>query len=422
MKVAPPHPQEEARLAALDTLEILDTLPEAGFDELTRLASQLCGTPIALVSLVDNYRQWFKSRIGLDTPETPRDQAFCAHAILGEQLFVVEDTHRDERFHDNPLVTGGPRMRFYAGIPIKGASGLNMGTLCVIDHQPRHLTPEQQQSLAVLGRQVEAQLLLRLRVRELERREEELRSQRDTLANVQRQKDELLHKVMRDFRAPLARILTNAAFTLYGPHLPEEVLRATRDIRDAADGLHRTVSNLLDANGGEESLPLNATPFDVHLLLSEVARDFQQRLVSSPRRFTQAVKLVEPLVTADRELLRRVLVNLLDNAFQFTALGSSRVTLEASNPEPGLLELRVRDEGPAIPPAARAHLLDTHLPDAHTPGSGRAEGSNRLALAFCRRAVQAHGGWLWVEDNHPKGVAFCIRLPVHLHGPLFSGS
>ena len=422
MKAAPPHPQEEARLAALDTLEILDTMPEAGFDELTRLASQLCGTPIALVSLVDHYRQWFKSRVGLETPETPRDLAFCAHAILGEQLFVVEDSHNDERFHDNPLVTGGPHVRFYAGIPIKGASGLNMGTLCVIDHQPRRLTPDQEHALSVLGHQVEAQLLLRLRVRELERREEELRSQRDTLASVQRQKDELLHKVMRDFKAPLSSILTNSAFTLYRPHLPEEVLRATRDIRDAADGLHRTVSNLLDASGDETTLPLNATQFDANLLLSEVARDFQQRLVSSPRRFTQTVKLVEPLLTADRELLRRVLVNLLDNAFQYTALGSSRVTLEASNPEPGLLELRVRDEGPAIPPAARAHLFDAHLPDAHTPGSGRAEGSNRLALAFCRRAIQAHGGWLWVEDNHPKGVAFCIRLPVRLHGPLFSGS
>ncbi|HYO53375.1 GAF domain-containing sensor histidine kinase [Archangium sp.] len=422
MKVAPPHPQEEARLAALDTLEILDTLPETGFDDLTRLASQLCGTPIALVSLVDHYRQWFKSRVGLETPETPRDLAFCTHAILGEQLFVVEDTHRDERFHDNPLVTGGPHVRFYAGIPIKGLGGLNMGTLCIIDHEPRQLTPAQADALVVLGRQVEAQLLLRLRVRELERREEELRSQRDTLASVQGQKDELMQKVIRDFKAPLTSILTHTAFTLYGPPLPEEVLRATRDIRDAADSLHRTVTNLLDASGDEKSFTLNATRFDAHLLLSEVARDFQQRLVSSPRRFIQTVRLVEPLITADRELLRRTLLNLLDNSFQYTALGSSKVMLEASNPEPGLLELRVRDEGPPISPAARAHLFEAHLPDGHTPGSGRAEGGNRLALAFCRRAVQAHGGWVWVEDNHPKGVAFCIRLPVRPHGPLFSGS
>jgi len=97
------------------------------------------------------------------------------------------------------------------------------------------------------------------------------------------------------------------------------------------------------------------------------------------------------------------------------------VTLEASNPEPGLLELRVRDEGPSITPAARAHLFDAHVPE-HTPTTGRAEGGNRLALAFCRRAVQAHGGWLWVEDNHPKGVAFCVRLPTRPHGPLFPGS
>jgi signal transduction histidine kinase len=421
MKAAPLHPQEDKRLEALDTLEILDTMPEAGFDELTRLASQLCGTPIALVSLVDNYRQWFKSRVGLETPETPRDLAFCAHAILGEDLFVVEDSHNDERFHDNPLVTGGPHVRFYAGIPIKAASGLNMGTLCVIDHQPRHLTREQQDALAVLGKQVEAQLLLRLRVRELERREAELRSQRDTLTSLQRQKDELMQRVMRDFKSPLSSILTNATFTLYRPHLPDEVLRATREIRDAADGLQRTVHNLLDANSDEASFAFNPAQFDVSLLLSEVARDFQQRLVGSPRRFTQNVKLVEPLLTGDRELLRRTLINLLDNSFQYTALGSSRVTLEASNPEPGLLELRVRDEGPAIPPAARAHLFDAHLPE-HAPSTGRAEGGNRLALAFCRRAVQAHGGWIWVEENHPKGVAFCMRLPSLPHGPLFSAS
>jgi signal transduction histidine kinase len=419
MKVAPIHPQEEARLAALDSLEIMDSTPEAGFDDLTRLASYLCGTPIALVSLVDHYRQWFKSRLGLESPETPRDFAFCAHAILGDELFVVPDAIKDERFHDNPLVTSGPRMRFYAGIPIKGLNGLNMGTLCVIDQQPRHLTTEQQDALAVLGKQVEAQLMLRLRVRELERREEELRSQRDTLTSVQNQKDELLHRVMRDFKAPLSSILTNASFTLYRPHLPDEVLRATRDIRDAADGLQRTVHNLLDASSDEATFAFNPTEFDANLLLSEVVRDFQQRLVGSPRRFSHAVKLVEPLLTADRELLRRILTNLLDNSFQYTALGSSRVTLEATNPEPGLLELRVRDEGPGISPAARAHLFEAHPPE-HAPSSGRAEGGNRLALAFCRRAVQAHGGWIWVEDNHPKGTAFCLRLPVRPHGPLFT--
>jgi signal transduction histidine kinase len=419
MKVAPPHPQEEARLAALDALEILDTLPEAGFDELTHLASHLCGTPIALVSLVDHYRQWFKSRVGLDVAETPRDFAFCSHAILGEELFVVEDAHRDERFHDNPLVTGEPRLRFYAGMPIKGLDGHPLGTLCVIDQRPRQLTAQQANTLVVIGRQVEAQLLLRLRLRELERREAELHSQRDTLAHVQRQKDELLLRVMRDFKTPLASILTNVAFTLLRPHLSEELQRSARDIRDAADSLQRTVANLLDTSGDEaEALAFHPAPFDLNLLLSEVARDFQQRLVRSPRRFIQGVKLTQPLLTADRALLQRTLANLLDNSFQFTALGTSKITLEASNPEPGLLELRVRDEGPGVSPSARAHFFEAHLPHEHTPSSGRAEGGNRLALAFCRRAVQAHGGWIWVEDNHPKGAAFCIRLPLHPHGPL----
>ena len=422
MKVAPPHPQEQARLASLNTLEILDTLPEADFDDLTRLASRICGTPIALVSLVDQSRQWFKSHFGLDASETPRDMAFCAHAILGEQLFLVEDAHRDERFHDNPLVTGDPQVRFYAGMPLKGVSGLNLGTLCVIDRQPRQLTAEQVEALEVIGHQVEAQLMLRLRVRELERREEELRSQRDALASMQQQKGELLRRVIRDLKPPLASILTNASFTLYRAHLPEDMQRTTRDILDAAEGLQRTVSNLLDAGSGETELSLKASSFDVTVLLSEVSREFQQRLVSAPRHFIQSVRLTEPRLTADRDLLRRALTNLLDNSFQYTALGSGKVTLEASNPEPSLLELRVRDEGPPIPPAARSHLFDAHLPDANAAAARRAEGGNRLALAFCRRAVQAHGGWIWVEDNHPKGVAFCLRLPVQPPGAPASAS
>jgi diguanylate cyclase (GGDEF)-like protein len=162
MIAAPAPPDEKARLEALEAYEILDTLPEQVFDDLTFLAATICDTPIALISLVDRDRQWFKSRVGLDVGETPRDVAFCAHAILSpDRLFVVPDAERDRRFADNPLVEDGT-VRFYAGAPLRAtADGSAIGTLCVIDRRPRHLDAAQEKALAALSRQVIGQLELR---------------------------------------------------------------------------------------------------------------------------------------------------------------------------------------------------------------------------------------------------------------------
>ena len=150
-----PVPENEAqRLNALYACRILDTLPETEFDEVTLLAAQICGVPIAAVSLIDRDRQWFKSILGLEATETPRDMAFCAHTILQPDLMLVPDAERDPRFSKNPLVTGGPGIKFYAGMPLVTSDGLALGSLCVIDRKPRQLTPDQQTALRVLGHQV----------------------------------------------------------------------------------------------------------------------------------------------------------------------------------------------------------------------------------------------------------------------------
>lgn len=160
--VPAPLPQNECdRLAALRRYGVLDTPPEPAFDDLTRLAAYICGTPISLISLLDADRQWFKARVGLETPHTSRDLAFCSHAILGNDVLVVPDATADARFATNPLVTSDPHIRFYAGAPLVTSDGYSLGTLCVIDRVPRTLTPEQHDALCALSRQAIALLELR---------------------------------------------------------------------------------------------------------------------------------------------------------------------------------------------------------------------------------------------------------------------
>ncbi len=166
---APLPPDEVQRLADLRGYDVLDSLPEQAFDDLTLLAAHICQVPIALVSLVDEKRQWFKSRIGMDASETPRDVAFCAHSILSkDEVFEVRDTRADARFAANPLVTGGPMVRFYAGAPLVTPSGHALGALCVMDRTPRSLAPQQLAALRALSRGVVAQLELRRRTSALE--------------------------------------------------------------------------------------------------------------------------------------------------------------------------------------------------------------------------------------------------------------
>ena len=158
---APIPTNEAARLAALKAYHVIATETERSYDDITILASHICNVPIAMISLVDEARLWFKSKVGLEQQQTSRDVAFCAHAILQTEPLIVKDATKDRRFADSALVTGEPHIRFYAGIPLVNPEGLALGTLCVVDHQPRRLSAAQQKALQALSRQVMALLELR---------------------------------------------------------------------------------------------------------------------------------------------------------------------------------------------------------------------------------------------------------------------
>jgi GAF domain-containing protein len=186
---------EVERLAALDRYAILDSEPEQSFDDLVILAAHICQVPMAMLSLVDDHRQWFKSKMGVQVKETPRDCSICAHAIQQHDLFIVPDTLQDERFRENPLVTGEPHVRFYAGAPLINDDGYALGTLCVLDREPRELSPEQKDAINALGRLALRQMELRLnlgllkealndRTREEHARELELKRLEEKLVRV----------------------------------------------------------------------------------------------------------------------------------------------------------------------------------------------------------------------------------------------
>jgi PAS domain S-box-containing protein len=186
MKSAKLHSQEADRIEALRSTGLLDTMNEVEYDSITFLASHICQTPIALISLVDSNRQWFKSKVGLSASETPRDLAFCAHAILGEDLFIVEDSTQDQRFFDNPLVQGQPKVIFYAGAPlIDPKTKLPLGTVCVIDHKARTLTDSQKTALKNLSIQVSALIELKQNVQTLQIQQKELIRSKIAIANMQ---------------------------------------------------------------------------------------------------------------------------------------------------------------------------------------------------------------------------------------------
>jgi GAF domain-containing protein len=165
--IGPLPSNEKRRLHVLWQYDVLDTVPEEVFDNLTELAARICEAPIALISLVDEDRQWFKAKIGTQVEETSRDVSFCAHAITQSDLFIVSDATKDSRFANNPLVTSEPKIRFYAGAPLITTDGYALGTLCVIDKVPRRLRPDQKKALTILARHVVSQLELRHRSRQL---------------------------------------------------------------------------------------------------------------------------------------------------------------------------------------------------------------------------------------------------------------
>ena len=417
MKRADIPSNETERIAALKALNVLDTPAERAFDDLVSLAAAICGTPIALVSLVDRERQWFKARLGLEVSETPRDVAFCAHAINEpDKPFVVGDATKDPRFHDNPLVVDAPSVRFYAGQPLVTADGAALGTLCVIDREARELTPTQLDALQRLGGLVMDQLQLRTALIRQEAMQRQLAEVAERAEESSRLKSKFLASVPHELRTPLHGVV-GALDLMEAQRLTPGLGKLHRLAQESAQKLRQLLSNVVVAStlqAGE----LKLAPAVV------VTRDFLERLEvafrPAAREKSLALKVacdpaVPERIFADEERLFQVLANLVDNALKFTAAGSVSVTatLAGGGESAGLeerLELRVSDTGSGFSPQ-QFEQATRRFRSLHDSAYTCPDGAG-LGLYVAQELATWMGAPLSLLARPGGGSCFLLKLPL----------
>jgi signal transduction histidine kinase/ActR/RegA family two-component response regulator len=399
---------EAERLAALRSLNILDTPPEESFDRITRLAMRVFGVPIAAISLVDEHRQWFKSAQGLNEKETPRRDAFCSHAILGSDLMVVEDTSCDPRTLDSALTTGSTGIRFYAGAPLRLDDRNTVGAMCLMDRHPRSLAGADADML----RDFAGIVTDALRMRVLAARAEA----------ASRAKSMFLANISHEIRTPVTAVL-GFADLLADPALPRrERHEAIETIRRNGAHLLQVISDILDLSKAEANR-LTATRVDASpaQVLADVLSVMSVRAKAKGLAFEVCWEGPPPAsIRTDPARLRQILINLVGNAVKFTDRGSIRVTARVdAEGDAAMLDVAITDTGIGMTADQVAALF---RPFAQVDESAeRRFGGAGLGLALSLRLAELLGGGIQVRSEPGQGSTFRVRVaaaPVILAEPL----
>lgn len=392
------HPvpaNEEVRLKELHALSILDTPNESEYDAITTLAATICETPIALISLVDRDRQWFKSRLGVDFDQTERSIAFCTHAIMQDELFVVNDASKDSRFCDNPLVKNQPGIRFYTGMPLISDNGNAIGTLCVIDYSPREITSAQKESLRLLAKQV-VELF-------------ELRVANQKLRTISESRNRFLKVINHEMRTPLNIIMG------YLDLIQEDALsKNDQNIADSCSHAHRAgeqlitmVKDVVDHTSLETgTLKYKSQYIELNSVIREsvlscgslgIDRGIKIKL----QAFDSSYVLVDPL------RLQQIMNNLLNNAIKYST-SESDIVVEIFRDNPKYLSVRVTNIGAEIPADETSLIFDRFFRSSTLAAGGIA--GFGLGLSIARDLARLQGGDLILESSVNQMTKFLLTI------------
>lgn len=376
---------EELRLAALYGYGILDTPREAAFDDITRLAALICGVPIAVVNLIDRDRQWFKSETGLGVRETPLATSICAHAILQQDLFVVEDLQQDSRFAGNPLVTADPRLRFYAGALLKTADGQPLGTVCVLDTQPRHLRADQTEALQALARQTMAQL--------------ELRRMLALAQESSRYRSRLMAIAGHDLRTPLRT--ASYAIDKVRRKLDEETAAPLKVAQEAIGQVHREFDQLVSVAGTEGELTLpDMSEFAISDVLDPVLAVWRRQAATKGLELRAVGSSLR--VRSHHALLATVIGNLLGNAVKYTTQGSVLVGCRRRADQ---VVIEIVDTGIGMEDVQAADMFSAfRQADPRSDGLG-------LGLWIVSRTAETLGCPVTMRSSKGHGSRFSVSIP-----------
>ena len=392
------HKNENERLQLLESYSILDTLPETDFDNITAIASQICNIPISLITLVDGDRQWFKSHHGLDVTETPREHAFCAHAIHDtDTVFIIEDARNDERFHDNPLVTGYPNVIFYAGVPLTNSAGLPLGTLCVIDNKPNVLNEAQLKALKSLANQVMNLLELRKNKFYLEKAILELEIRNQEL-------EKFVYVAAHDLKSPLNNIstLTNLLKEEYSTEIDTEAQNIITSIQHSSEQLRSLIDGLLDYSKSTKVIHDNKTEINLEKLREDliILFSFESKCII---RLTSDLKHIY----ANKTAIEQILIHLVTNAIKHNDKPVTEIELNATENKTQY-KISLKDNGPGIP--LESHQRIFQLFETLSDKDKYGQTCNGIGLATVKKLVENLGGKIHIESEIGNGACFIFTI------------
>ncbi|MDF2450065.1 MAG: histidine kinase response regulator hybrid protein [Bacteroidota bacterium] len=398
MVVPDKHEREKERLKSLESYSILDSLPEKDYDDLTTIAAEICGTPISLVTLVDENRQWFKSHHGVNITETPIEYAFCSHTISSsEKIFIVNDSREDERFHDNPLVTHSPHVIFYAGVPLINHEGLPLGTLCVIDHKPRNLNERQITSLKALASQVMNLLELRKNKNDLEK----------ALKIVQENNFELerfAYIAAHDLKSPLNNIsaLTGILRDSMGSEISDETQQIISHIESSSDKLKTLIDALLNYSKATQVVKHTKTDVDLTNLRNELSGLFKFK-----DNFNFRVLSSLSTITVNKIAIDQILLNLIANAIKYSDKDIVKIDLHITD-QGDRYEFHFIDNGPGFTNEKLDKAFDIFETFNTVDKYGRS--GNGIGLAIVKKTIESLGGTIYIDSEHKGGAKFVFTL------------